>query len=98
MIKHKVEDTQFPDFKTAVIYSEDEPDQLFVDLSIHDVGQEKLSSSITIHTSEEFIKAISQKTGAKIRDLVAEGKSPENKKHISLKLDENIKLLHVERK
>lgn len=97
MIKYKVEDTQFPDFKTAVIYSEDEPDKLFVDLSIHDVGQEKLSSSITIHTSEEFIRSVSQKTGVKISDSVAEGKAPEHKKHISLKLDDNIKLLHIKR-
>lgn len=98
MIKHKVEDTQFPEYKTAVIYSEDEPDKLFVDLNIHGVGQEKLSSSITIHTSEGFIRAVSQKTGAKISDSVAESRAPEYKKYMSLKLDDNIKLLHVERK
>lgn len=97
MIAYKVEDTQFPEYKSAVVYSEDEPEMLFVAFDIHGIGEEKPSSSVTIHTSEEFIRAVHQKTGIKLNDLVAEGKAPEHKKYISLKLDDNITLLHTER-
>ena len=97
MIAYKVEDTQFPEYKTAVVYSEDEPDMLFVSFDIHDVGEKKPSSSVTVHTSEEFIRSVNNKTGIKINDLVAEGRAPEHKKYISLKLDDNITLLHTER-
>jgi hypothetical protein len=97
MIKHKVEDTQFPDFKTAVIYYDLDPDMLFVAFNIRNVDKKKPSSSVVVHTSEEFIRAVNEKTGIKISDLVAEGKAPEHKKYISLKLDDNITLLHTEK-
>lgn len=98
MIEYKVEDTQTPDFKSAVIYSTEDIENLFVDISIYDTRTKNQSVRVIIQVPEDFIRQISKKTGIEISDRVAQGIAPDHKKYLVLTLDKNIGLLHAERK
>ena len=94
MIEYKVEDTQFANLKTAIIYSVENIKDLFVDISIYNTE----SASVTIQVPEKFIRQIHEKTGIEILDRVAQGAAPDHKKYLVLKLDQNIALLNAEHK
>lgn len=98
MIEYKIEDTQFPNLKTAIIYPVDNIKELFVDISIYNAGTVELSAKVTIQVPEKFIRQLSEKTGIDILDLVSQGAVLEHKKYLVLNLDQNISLLYTERK
>jgi hypothetical protein len=98
MIEYKVEDTQSPNIKAAIIYSKDDIEDLFVDISIYNIGTKNQSSRLIIQVPEDFIRQISEKTGIEISDRIAQGIVSDHKKYLVLTLDKNIGLLHAERK
>ncbi len=98
MIEYKVEDTKFPNLKTAMIYSEEHIKDLFVDFSIYNANTDDQSAKVTIQVPEKFMRQISEKTGIEILDLVKQGGAPHHKKYITLELDHNITLLYTEPK
>ncbi len=98
MIEYKIEDTQFPNLKSAVIYPTEYIKDLFVDISIYDATTIDKSARITIQVPENFMRDISIKTGIEITDLVSQGSAPDHKKYLMLRLDQNIGLIHTERK
>ncbi len=98
MIEYKVEDTQFPNLKTAMIYSAENIKDLFVDISIYNATTSDQSTNITIQVPEQFIRQIREKTGIEILDLVEQGAAPDHKKYLTLRLDDNITLLNTEHK
>jgi hypothetical protein len=98
MIKYEIIDTQHPTLKSAIIYSEEDIKDLFLDMSIYGVGTVRTSARATIQVPEKFMRQISEKTGIEIIDRVAQGASQEHKKYLILRLDQNIELLHAERK
>lgn len=97
MIKYQIEDTKVPDYKTALLYSEEDIEALLLSFDIHGIGTKDVSTKITIHTTEEILKYFNQKTSIPISDLVAEGKAEGFTKYLVLKLDSNISLLSVTR-
>jgi hypothetical protein len=97
MIEYKVEDTQFPNFKSAIIYPTEDIKNLFIDISINDTKTKKQSTRVIIQVPEAFIRQISEKTGIEISDRVAQGIAPGHSKYLALTLDKNIGLLHAER-
>ncbi len=98
MIEYKVEDMQFPNLKTAMIYSEEHIKDLFVDISIYNANTDDQSAKVTIQVPEPFIRQIMDKTGIEILDLVEQGAASDHKKYIILELDNNIILLYTEPK
>lgn len=98
MIEYSIDDTQFSEYKTAMIFPREYIEDMFVSLDIHGIGTTEKSASLTIHTNEEIIMAFSQRTGIPISDLVAKGRAEEYDKYLVLKLDDNIELLHAKRK
>lgn len=98
MIEYKVEDTQFPNLKTAILYSTENVKDLFVDISIYNSNTSDQSTNVTIQVPEKFLRQINEKTRIEILDLVSQGAAPDNKKYLTLHLDQNITLLHSERK
>jgi hypothetical protein len=98
MIEYKVEDTQSPNFKAATIYSIEDIENLFVDISIYDTGNKNQSARVIIQVPEDFIRQVSEKTGIEISDRVAQGIAQDHDKYLSLTLDKNIGLLHAKRK
>lgn len=97
MISYSIEDTNTPDYKTAVLYSEEDAEKLFLSFDIHGIGTKEISTRLTIHTTEEVVRYFNQKTGIPISDLVAEGSAKEFSKYLVLRLDSNISLLHAKR-
>lgn len=97
-IVYSIEDTMYPEYKTASIYSEEEPENLFVSFDIHRVGEKELSTNVTIHVPEKFMRDLSQKIKKDLEDLVKIGKAPDFEKYLLLRLDKNITLLNVKRK
>jgi len=95
MIEYKVEDTQFPNLKTAMIYSEEHIKDLFVDISIYNANTDDQSAKVVIQVPEPFIRRIRDKTGIEILDLVEQGAAPDHKKYLVINLDQNIELLHT---
>lgn len=98
MIDYKIEDTQFPNLKTAIIFSEQDIKDLFVDISIYNANTDDQSAKVTIQVPEKFMRQISEKTKMEILDLVKQGAAPDHKKYLTLYLDDNITLLHAELK
>jgi hypothetical protein len=97
MIEYKVEDTQSPNFKAAIIYSTENIEDLFIDISMYETRTKNRSSRVIVQVPENFIKQISEKTGIEISDRVAQGIAPGHSKYLVLTLDKNISLLHAER-
>jgi hypothetical protein len=98
MIEYKVEDTKFPNFKVATVYSTEDIEDLFVDISIYDVGTKDQSARVIIQVPEAFMRQISENTGIEISDRVAQGIVQDHNKYLALTLDKNIGLLHAEHK
>ncbi len=98
MIEYKIEDTKFPNLKTAIIYPTENIKDLFVDISIYNAKTIDKSARITIQVPESFIRDVNKKTGIEILDLVAQGSAPDHKKYLMVTLDQNIGLIHTERK
>lgn len=98
MIEFKVEDTRYPNLKTAMIYSEEYIKDLFVDFSIYNANTDEQSTKVTIQVPEKFMRQISEKTGIEILDLVKQGATQLHKKYLVINLDQNIELLYTEPK
>ncbi len=97
MIEYKVEDTQSPNLKVAIIYSIEDIENMFIDISIYDAPEDP-STRTTISVPEKFMRQVSEKTRISILDLVEQGLAPEYKKYLTLRLGQNLSLLHTERK
>jgi hypothetical protein len=99
MIKYEVRDTEFPNLKSALIYSEEDIHDLFADISIYNANTKNQWTRVTIQVPEKFIRDISKTTGIQALDLVEQGVSPPGyEKHLTLNLDSNIELIHTKRK
>ena len=99
MIDYKVENTKFPNLKTAMIFSEQDIKDLFVDISIYNANTKDQWTRVTIQVPEKFIRIISKTTGIQVLDLVEQGVSPPGyEKHLTLNLDSNIELIHMKLK